>query len=666
MNAGNVNPGQVSRNWTEPNPVGELVPRSHAFTNDDINIHSGVPTWRVTFEVENSNAGNIGAGVSGSTGTMASGTYVLGGTETYFSAIPAANTHWQVGAWLQATGSPLLPNPPGVIAGQTGTSLTRTINADTHIVLRFVPTRIINVVIGPTSPDDGADLTIPSPGTTEPVRNNPGEDSYVSFPTNPEDSDCPKVTAVITPPVGSYFYEPSPPPVTPPPGYIVVTVTVDSDGNLVVVLTPVADVIFDLNGGMVSSDPDTTLGPNNDGLNITGLITRQNRIQGAYIGTGFIPINDHIDNNTPQFGTPNNPNPPASNMRFIGWQEIVDGAAFGPVRPAYNTDEAVDPLGVAQLTITGSAPRFFRAVWEFSFIKTAMYDNQPNPGNPLPGAIFVLEQETETGWEYLYTTQPSGYCGIPGNVVLLGIDIDISATSPIRYRLTETMAPEEHIAPAGHWYIIIDVSNPADILISFQSEGGNPEFIPIPESQYMWYVGNNPILEWPFIKTDHSYNIHLSGAEFRLFVYNGDINVSEPEDVTSNNVGPADQGFMWSLAAVRTSEPGMTFSMMPGMIYRLVETVPPPDYQLPFGQWQIRVINADPTGPVLEILNMGSVPDIRYMDGIYHIANIPEFTLPLAGGPVSTKHYASGLLFLGSAILISFLAIAGKKGKQNQ
>ena len=341
---------------------------------------------------------------------------------------------------------------------------------------------------------------------------------------------------------------------------------------------------------------------------------------------------------------------PIPGLTHSGWKEVyIDGSLGSLILPG-----DVDGIFVYR-------DMTFRAIWEFKveFIKTDMYIYiyPPDPSNTQDGAEFVLEREIATDvWAYV----SSDISGPGGEVLLTGIFVD-GEYAPFAidsYRVREVASPSGFLPPVGYWRLHIHVDQ-SGITWSYQEEDGALPFV---ELQYIWYVGNIPITEWHFYKTDYTFTEYLGGATFVLLVYNGDMDNPNPQNVTQDNVGPANQGYMWTEVRVITNNiagVAMQFPMMPGRIYRLIELVAPVSHRVPHGQWQIQVMGADqdnPGGTWLEISYIGDVPEIRRIGDAYYIANLPQIVLPMAGGPGTFIFTFMGMVLLIGAVAMFLFA----------
>jgi len=232
-----------------------------------------------------------------------------------------------------------------------------------------------------------------------------------------------------------------------------------------------------------------------------------------------------------------------------------------------------------------------------------------------------------------------------------------------------------------------------------------------------WSVYNTPTRYWPFLKTDgqifsglpHRY---LHDAEFRLFVYTGTgaptgaDNMVAPNYISNASPSPSDT---WrQVATVHSNGPHphrepMWLPMMPGRHYQLVEVLAPVGYQLPWGQWRFTVDVADAvqvpnltermrgSGLTHEIIGLGTpqimsfIPaggvscDFNHLQSdydcncndecfiamyVHHIANLPDFDLPLTGGTGTPTTLAiAGTVFVALGIAVVFVYFGKSKSK---
>jgi len=175
-----------------------------------------------------------------------------------------------------------------------------------------------------------------------------------------------------------------------------------------------------------------------------------------------------------------------------------------------------------------------------------------------------------------------------------------------------------------------------------------------------WFLGNIPT--WPLFKTDMAVytnfanRVYLPGAVFDLLVYNGTGTPAAGTLVTPNMVGPASEGYPWSLVVSHTSGgPGSTpmpLPMQQGRTYQLVEVLAPAGHQIPFGQWRITQPATLTLARNLAITPIGDAPTLyRPVAGtaLYYIGNRTDIRLPMAGGFGSSQ----GVMAVGAALVAS-------------
>jgi len=305
---------------------------------------------------------------------------------------------------------------------------------------------------------------------------------------------------------------------------------------------------------------------------------------------------------------------------------------------------------------------------------------------PLEDAMFVLERQgwPPGQWDYVLTVE-SDEDG------MIKIQYPIPADSNGEFRIREVIAPDGYVLPPPGAWIIVTNQYREIVSLTFSDDNGSPIFDSydgIFDYEIGWVFPNFPIREWPIFKidwiihTDDFYtrteDNYLMGAWFRLYVYNGPSQPGPPMDmlVTSDMVGPAIDGFMWSYVTTQVSQRcaftddivPMMFPMMPGRHYQLVEITPPVGFMLPFGQWRIEpgAVSPFPEGKYLVITEIDHAPPVRQeyrpesIGGAEHphphvyIGNRPILELPMAGGGGANIFYIAAFALLGGAMGILF------------
>jgi len=251
--------------------------------------------------------------------------------------------------------------------------------------------------------------------------------------------------------------------------------------------------------------------------------------------------------------------------------------------------------------------------------------------NPLPGARFQLYRWDDEAGE----DEDGDWVPVGSFVECDGYGrISFTLTPGGHYSFTETQAPDGFARPTGRWVIERDADgNVTDIT----SEGGNPNFYEC-EDGY-WYLGNSKApdgVDFIFHKVDNNNN-PLPDAQFTLVRYNGP---GTPQEVMVTPDMLTGETPAWTYVVSRTSgeltSQAMIFNMIPGRYYQLIETAAPSGFQMPMGEWRIRVpITANDDEPILVITHIGGVnmPGITRVGAYtYNIANWPEIRLPHTGG----------------------------------
>lgn len=403
------------------------------------------------------------------------------------------------------------------------------------------------------------------------------------------------------------------------------------------------------------------------------------------------------------------PNDPG--LYFAGWRRlsrtIVGGnPVYTPVNPGGTTPApgTTPPiLTTAQVNeFVATGPNyFFEAVWglrlEFYKVGETVNETHRLGFNPLPGARFVLERETTAGnWVLAYPLEyVSGTGWQPANPAFVESNADgrvfIDSTAgagepfnhllellpnaPTVFRLREIQAAPGYRTPPGHWSV--SVSNQIAVLPAFTPHNENPAFmsdangeVGTPYEGYRWQrVGNTPY-EFDFWKVNQA-GTRLTGAVFRLFVFNGD-GVPASVMLTSDMIGSgANQWTEVSPPQTSSTTEAMVFRMRPGRHYQMLEAVPPQGHQMPLGQWRITVISAVmPSYPFLDVNPIGNVPmpEIRpygTTPETYRIFNMVDFQLPLAGGFGTVGYAIAGMGVLFVAMLSGAVIVLRKHKQKN-
>jgi len=350
-----------------------------------------------------------------------------------------------------------------------------------------------------------------------------------------------------------------------------------------------------------------------------------------------------------------------TNAIFAGWRQVHENGTPLVAGSAPLTAAQVEAIAV------NSAHLWFEAVWslDFEFFKSDMsvYSSTPATFNRRQGATFVLERpDSSGGWNTVFTSTSDAN----GRVAMTGphsalAEIPSTSVAAVNFRLRETVAPTGYVIPASHWYMAIGGSGglvlpvPATVVSPAQP---NLDFVVVAytdvagDMRDLWVVGNRPVT-FTFYKVNQQ-NQPLSGAEFQLYIYNGGgtppLGLISTTDISST----------WSPVPIESSTAtSVTFPMIPGRHYQLIETAPPTGHQLPMGQWRISVTNpAAPANPALTVTAVGGVPMPPIAPGsaagTYMVVNWSNITLPMAGGLGMRLFMVAG----SSALLISIGGVA--------
>jgi len=401
------------------------------------------------------------------------------------------------------------------------------------------------------------------------------------------------------------------------------------------------------------------------------------------------------------------PNDPG--LYFAGWRRVdvnnqplhPDGTVVddGDPLPELWTEDQVNSM------VAAGPSYYFIAVWglrlEFYKVGETVNEDEPLGFNPLSGARFVLEQEVtidgQTQWVLAYPLEyVTGTGWQPADPPFIESDsngrvfidsttlpgepfnhlLELQANAPTVFRLREIQAPAGYRTPPGHW--TVSISHNLGILPVYAEQNHNPPLLPpavgagnTPYAGHIWQRVPNVPYEFDFWKTDHS-GVPLAGAQFRLFVYNGDgVPVMPAHGLVTNDMIGSGVNQWTEIGTARTSSTtdAMVFRMRPERHYQLVETVPPPGFQLPMGQWRITVdtavmplypsLNIDPTSGVSM---PGIVPRSGYNE-TYNIINWDDFVLPLTGGSGTLAYVLSGAFVLFAAMVGTVIVVLRKRRK---
>ena len=364
------------------------------------------------------------------------------------------------------------------------------------------------------------------------------------------------------------------------------------------------------------------------------------------------------------------------------WQAI-----YGWINP-----DAPPPVIIDNVLHVGNEP------YIIEFIKATRYPHfnyqlgQPWDWVTLPGAQFVLERQETFGFPWVYVAT-STVSGADGRVIF---EYSLPPNSPGTYRLREIVAPVGFNLPqTGYWRIQTDANG--DIGTLNFGESGSHIFwlVSSISGAYVpgegWHIPNIPTREWPIYKTswtiysDFDSREYLPGAVFSLFVYNGPIEPGPDINLllTSDMIGPAEDGYMWSYVTSRTSGgqgSPMMFPMMVGRHYQLLEVAPPQGFAPPDGQWRIFPTTYDPfpDGQWLNVTPIGGAPapviverPIYFLPWLsqpnpnpyLYIGNFPQFQLPLTGGIGTIVFSVLGFTALGTGGVSSAWLIKRKRRK---
>jgi len=306
---------------------------------------------------------------------------------------------------------------------------------------------------------------------------------------------------------------------------------------------------------------------------------------------------------------------------------------------------------------------FMPEVLLLRFFKTDMdiYTN-PNDAEFLYYALFHLYDSNNM----LVATQHSDSNGL----VFFTYEFSMN----VQYRLIEQSAPEGYVRPTGYWIITIDEFGTKTIV----EQGGNHAFEDIDGALH---VGNERIyVDFELHKTGQNiYDVPQwgdanwidsqlrQGAHFSLFLYTG---TGEPACgvITDTMIAAGTWIYVDSDISSGVIDSPMTFELIPGRHYHLIETTPPTGYILPLGEWRIIAIirdsdeeagfriryQGDSTVPAfVNIILPGGTSNPQDEDynahfgGTFFVGNRPILILPMSGAAG-----AAWLLMVAGLLLI--------------
>ena len=288
---------------------------------------------------------------------------------------------------------------------------------------------------------------------------------------------------------------------------------------------------------------------------------------------------------------------------------------------------------------------------------------------------------------YYVTTVTSGACGELGRAEFWLTPDDI-------YHLRETVAPTGFAAPSGHWTIQWD-----DVLEEFLiTYGENPNFVPVrfpcldctdcdngdyedcedyivvlhlpnflEALLFSFHKANqqlySQVSQDPNVSTDWAYiNQHflLSGAEFSFFLWNDENTSPTAADdlVSSNNSGGTPWLYVGSDTSSGDANQAITFPLDKRFRYfQLVETKPPPGFEMPYGQWRIILeYDIDFNDPLNQDLGW----DYKENNWWIRIEAIGDSTIPaFARHPADSLVLGAGDWYVGNRLILEIPLLGG-------
>jgi len=424
------------------------------------------------------------------------------------------------------------------------------------------------------------------------------------------------------------------------------------------------NVIFDLDGGNIEGNP-------------------------ADVTRTAVPELSIMDNRPVGQGMP--PDPVRQYYTFVGWEReiwctIEDDYIWVPFTGQCEINEP-NILVVA---------RWVRNLIPFEFIKTndGFYFDGINL-EPLAGAVFSLWRQVDTSgvitWQQVEINPGAVF---PASVYELASApvtgaVGLMLTHDSVYRLREISVPAPFsLPPDGHYWEITTGTSSVTSITRIHPDAALIYRIPeLRFSDDVWRLANMRDVVFRFHKTDwglyaneghpnHPWEFLLAGAQFRMFRFIG-TSLGVGEQVIFNADGTLADPTRWEEITQhlnRTTSTGLTgagqyirYDIDPRYVYHIVESVSPPGYAPPWGQWRINVVHVASTGLVTQVVTIGDsftpgfiqVPTVT---NYWFVGNRPQLELPLTGGDgVSTFTMAAGFSIVCIAGAILFMFIAKKK-----
>lgn len=171
--------------------------------------------------------------------------------------------------------------------------------------------------------------------------------------------------------------------------------------------------------------------------------------------------------------------------------------------------------------------------------------------------------------------------------------------------------------------------------------------------------------DFSFYKTDAFTGEPLGGAQFKLYLWTGEVEGQAPGGLISEDF----IGSGWQLIGESTSdgETGLVIfeNLSPGT-YQMAETQAPPGYHLPRGQWRFEITSK---GEINVLLSAGDYPppDINGEgtdENPFSIGNMAQYRLPEMGGFGDIRYTSAGIILLGIGLLLTAVSVCRKWRRQ--
>jgi len=414
------------------------------------------------------------------------------------------------------------------------------------------------------------------------------------------------------------------------------------NGGGVVVLT---DSIFNMRGGSVGSADNPDEG--NTAVTGGGVSVGLGWIEGIATATSFNMYGGTIGNNSADFGG------------GVYVNDNVNGNVFN----LRGTDAKIITANEAEYDGGG--------VWVAEFAEMRMQITAPaatnvsithNKAGRMGGGIFTERHE--------YASPLTRFPGSP----LLGAQTVAYSNLVLRDVTFNNNSANRRYVPPVNATAVLAAALPDRAFLS-TSQPANPVPIRVhplnnfdinfhvPGVLFEFHKTNSQIFEDPRVA------VLLPNAQFRLFR-------ADTEDLGGTGLGGlvpgniagtpweevVDPDIVQNMLSTNLNNEPISFYMTPGFIYQLVEVMAPSGYQIPSGQWQLRVCEVNPPEILFTVIGDPSTPrfipnDFSSIDIDWFLGNRQDFRLPLTGGAgMPILIIASGTMLVAASGATAMLA----------